>query len=153
MYGCGPLAVIQGRRMAVTVEPFQPFHIDLLRAQGVQGPQAREVSIVPQGYATLAKPSGPSVTVRDGDHIILCGGIVDIGLKRGTCWALLSQDAGQHMLFLHRAVRRFLTMQHWQRLEATVEENFSAGCKWVELLGFQFEGRMPGYGPDGQTHL
>lgn len=133
------------------VEPFQPFHIDLLRAQGVQSAQLRAVSHVPAAYASV--PMGPAVTAREGDRIVVCGGIYAYAPHRGMCWALLSADAGRHMTWLHYAVKRFITMQPWRRLEATVEETFEDGCRWVQLLGFKFEGRMPEFGDDGETHL
>jgi hypothetical protein len=34
-----------------------------------------------------------------------------------------------------------------------MREGFGQGCRWVELLGFEFEGRMKGYGLNGETHL
>lgn len=133
------------------VEPFKPYHVDLLRAQGVQSAQLREVSHVPATYASV--PPGPAVTVFSGDYIVLCGGIAIKAPQRGDCWALLSEEAGRHMTWMHYAVKRFISMQRWRRLEATVEENFGQGCRWVELLGFKFEGRMPGYGLNGETHM
>lgn len=147
------MAVIQGRRVAVEVRPFEMYHLDLLRAQGVQGSQFREVSIVPGSYATLPAPVGPAVTAFDGTRLILCGGISITAPKKGQCWALLSNESGRHMHFLHRAVQRFITMHQWVRLEATVEEGFKPACRWVELLGFEYEGRLKNYGLRDETHL
>lgn len=135
------------------VEVFKSYHIDLLRAQGVQGAQLGEVSIVPGTYASVPLPNGPAATVFDRDRVILCGGIVVQAPGRGECWALMAEGAGRHMTFLHYAVKRFVTAAPWQRLEATVEESFGAGCRWVELLGFEFEGKMKAYGLNGETHL
>jgi hypothetical protein len=137
----------------VIVEPFRSYHIDLLRAQGVQGAQLAEISLVPFACASLAPPRGPAVTVFDRDRIVLCGGIVVQAPGRGECWALMADGTSKHMTWLHFAVKRFLSMQRWQRLEATVEESFGQGCRWVELLGFQFEGKMLKYGLNGETHL
>lgn len=135
------------------VVPFLPYHVDLLRAQGVQGAQLRAVSHVPAQYASVARPEGPAVTAFDGEKIVICGGIAKYSANSGICWALLSADSGNHMLFLHRAVKRFITLTPWRRLEATVEKGFGAGCRWVELLGFRFEGEMLKYGEDGETHI
>lgn len=135
------------------IEVFQPYHVDLLRAQGVQGAQINEVSLVPQSYGMLPQPNGPAVSAFDGDRILICGGIAKITNTNGVCWALLSEEAGKHMHSLHFAVKRFITLQPWRRLEASVEKNFSAGCRWVQLLGFEMEGEMRGYGPNGETHL
>jgi hypothetical protein len=135
------------------VEPFQPYHVDLLRAQGVQHAQLTEVSHVPASYASVHRPQGPAVTARVGDRILLCGGLVMRG-HLGMCWALLSAEVGRaHMLALHKATERFLSAWPVQRLEATVEKGFGAGCRWVEILGFEYEGEMRGYGSAGETHL
>ena len=135
------------------VLPFEPYHIDLLKAQGVQSAQLTEVSIVPATYASIARPEGPAVTAFDGDRILICGGIAKLSAVNGICWALMAQDSGRHMMSLHRAVKRFIDIHPWKRLEATVQKGFPAGCRWVELLGFEFEGEMRAYGPDGSTHL
>jgi hypothetical protein len=137
----------------IEVRPFKPYHVDLLRAQGVQASQIAEVSIVPGTYANVAQPEGPAVSAFAGEQVLLCGGIWTYGRDRGICWALLSQQASKHMQWLHYATKRFITMKHWQRLEATVQKDFREGCRWVELLGFKFEGEMPRYGDNGETHL
>lgn len=130
------------------VEVFQPYHLKLLLAQGVQPSQRREVSHVPDEYATV----GRALTAFDGERVLLCGGIVPLG-HIGILWALLAEDAGHHMIALHRATKRFLGIHPPRRIEASVEKGFNAGCRWIELLGFRFEGEMPGYGRDGETHL
>lgn len=139
--------------MIIAVEPFRNFHLDLLRAQGVQEAQVREVSHVPGGYASLARAPGPALTARDGDRIIACGGILVHGDGLGTLWAVLAGSASGHLLFLHRATIRFMDTEPLRRLEATVQEGFQAGCRWLDLLGFHYEGPMLGYGLDGATHL
>lgn len=135
------------------VEPFRTYHIKLLMAQGVQSSQVQQVSHVPATYASVERPPGLAMTARDGDRIVLCGGIIPTAVHMGLLWAVLSADAGKHMAWLHRATQRFLDIESRRRIEATVEEGFPAGCRWLELLGFKFEGRMPAYGEDGETHL
>lgn len=135
------------------VEPFRPLHIHLLIAQGVQPAQSRQVSHVPATYASVERPPGLAMTVKSGDRIILCGGIIPTAPKVGLLWAVLSPDAGKHMLWLHRATQRFLGIEPLRRVEATVEEGFPAGCRWLQLLGFEFEGVMKAYGDDGENHL
>ncbi len=137
----------------IEVRPFRPFHIALLRAQGVQGAQERAVSHVPENIDSLGLTAGPAVTAFDGELVLLTGGVLPFGQRRGVCWALLSAHAGRHMTRLHYATERFLSAGNWRRLEATVEEGFKPGCRWLQLLGFEFEGRMRGYGDDGETHL
>lgn len=138
--------------MRLEVTPFQPFHLELLRAQGVQGSQSRVLSHVPAGYASVHKLPGPAMTAFDGERVILCGGICTIGPKMGVLWALLSARAGNRMLSLHRCVSRFLQTEPLRRLEASVEKGFAPGCRWLDLLGFKYEGDMLAYGDDGETH-
>ena len=135
------------------VEPFKPYHIQLLAAQGVQASQLRQVSHVPASYASLARVPGPALTARDGERIVLCGGVVPMGPTMGVLWAVLSEAAGAYMVRLHRGTERFLAINPPRRLEATVEKGFPQGCRWLELLGFTYEGEMPAYGLDGETHL
>jgi hypothetical protein len=135
------------------IEPFQPYHVDLLRAQGVQNAQIRSVSHVPSEYAKVARPEGPAVTAFEAERILICGGIAKYSANSGICWALIAADSGRHLLKLHRAVERFITINPWRRLEATVEKGFIPGCRWVELLGFSLEGEMLKYGEDGESHL
>lgn len=136
----------------IEVRPFRPFHVDLLRAQGVQHAQLAEVSLVPATYASIGPPSGPAVTAFAGTRVLLCGGIQRLLPGSGVCWALMAEDTSAHMRWLHYAVKRFLELERWRRLEATVEDGFEAGCRWVRLLGFTDEGAMPGYGVNGETH-
>lgn len=136
------------------VAPFEPYHLDLLRAQGVQPAQAAVVSLVPSTYASLARPAGPALTAwRPDGRIVVCGGILTYSPRHGMLWGVLADDAGQHMLALHRMVRRFLGTVPQRRIEATVEEGFRPGCRWLELLGFDYEGLMRGFGDLGETHL
>lgn len=134
------------------VEPFRAQHLQTLIAQGVQSSQLREISHA-STFGGVECPLGTSLTARDGNRIILCGGMIPTAPHMGILWAALSADAGQRMLWLHRATLRFLDIKPLRRIEATVEDGFSAGCRWLELLGFEYEGRMRGYGLDGETHL
>jgi hypothetical protein len=47
------------------------------------------------------------------------------------------------------AVQQILKLR---RLEATTPVGFVAGCRWLELLGFEPEATMPNFAPDGSGH-
>lgn len=135
------------------VEVFQPFHVQVLMAQGVQPSQVQQVSHVPASYASVRRPPGLAMTVWDGDRILLCGGVIPTGPGAGLLWALLSAAAGGRMVWMHRATQRFLALEPLRRLEASVQEGFPAGCRWLEMLGFKYEGPLEAYGPNGEDHL
>ena len=86
------------------------------------------------------------------DRVLLCGGVATFG-QHGILWGLLAFDAGRHMVRLHRGVERFLAIQRVRRIEATVEDGWPVGCRWLEMLGFEREGAMRGYGENGETHI
>jgi hypothetical protein len=130
--------------------PFRLFHVELMRAQGVQGAQLAEVSLIPPEGAHLL---GPALSAFDGERILICGGIQEIYPQHGVVWGLLAQNAGRYMTAIHYGVSRFIGARAWRRLEASVEKGFAPGCRWLELLGFRFEGEMPAYGMRGETHL
>lgn len=136
-----------------SIEPFRTVHLDILMVEGVQGAQVRQVSHVPSGYATLVPPPGTALTVRAFDRIVFCGGAIELTHRSGLMWAVLSPLAREHMLRLHRATGRYIDTLRYERLEATVEKGFDAGCRWLTLLGFALEGESPGYGDQGETHL
>ena len=135
------------------VEPYRTYHLQLLIAQGVQPSQIQQVSHLPASYASVERPPGLAMTARDGDRIVLCGGIIPSGPKVGVLWAVLAASAGNHMVWLHRAVLRFLDIEPMRRVEATVEKGFPAGCRWLELLDFKYEGPLEAYGANGEDHL
>jgi len=135
----------------IEIEVFKPYHVELMRAQGVQGTQLHEVSHVPDAYASLGHVR--ALTAREGERILMCGGVVPFLPNVGLLWALLAEDSGRHMLWLHRATQRFLEMQTTRRLEASVEKGFSQGCRWLKLMGFQREGVMRAYGLNGEDHI
>lgn len=135
------------------VTPFRMFDLQLMIAQGrVQGSQIRELSHVPANLARVARLPGSAMTVRVGESVLLCGGLIPEGPRNGLLWALLSKDAGAHMLFLHRGVCRFIDSHNLRRVEATVECGFQEGCRWLTLLGFKSEGTMQAYGVHGEDH-
>lgn len=137
------------------VEPFRSDHLRTLIAQGVQPAQSKvqHLSDVSAIRAGVERVPGTAMTIRHGEQILLCGGLFPEKPKVGILWAVLSASAGAHMLAIHRITLRFLDIEPLRRIEATTEDGHTAGCRWLEMLGFQFEGRMRAYGPGGETHL
>lgn len=133
-------------------EVFQPFHITLIRAQPYQAAELGEVLV---HNHDRYRPQGLAFTGRD-EHtgeVMVCGGVVPAYAHLGFLWALVSADAGPHLLQIHRAARRLLEMTRQTRIEASVRKDFEAGCRWLKILGFNAEGESPGFGIDGSTHL
>ena len=139
--------------MSFHIEPYRPVHLEAALAGSLQPAQRRIVSHVPVGLArVLGRLPGSALTALDGDHVLMCGGAMPMSERYAVLWAVLAEDAGRHMVRIDRGVRRFLDIGNWRRLEASVEQNFAAGCRWLELLGFTEEGPLAAYGDDGADH-
>jgi hypothetical protein len=138
----------------VRVEPYRPYHLQLMMAQGdIQEGQRGDLSYVPAGLARVFRIPGQAMAVIENeDKVLLCGGIIPEGPTSGLMWAVLAKSAGRHMTFLHRGVLRFIDMQGLRRIEATVEKGFGEGCRWLALMGFKYEGDMEAFGVDGKDH-
>ena len=138
--------------MSFRVVPYRPVHLEILLAGDLQPAQRRIVSHVPADAARVLKLPGMALTALEGDHVIMTGGAIPLANRFGVLWAVLSEDAGRYMMRLHRGTQRFIEIGNWRRLEASVEQDFPAGCRWLELLGFTREGPLACYGDDGSDH-
>jgi hypothetical protein len=81
-----------------------------------------------------------------------CGGFEECWTGRAGAWAVLSDDAGRHMVRITRAVKRGLELHSAERIETTVQAGFEAGMRWAKALGFEEEGLRRRY-HDGHDHV
>jgi RimJ/RimL family protein N-acetyltransferase len=133
----------------MNVVPFQAWHlweIDL------QESQAQLMSIIDLDYALLLARSGPAITVFDDKECLGSCGIAMTGYTGAILWGFVSGKAGRRMIRIHRVVKRFTSSVSVRRIEATVQAGFDPGCRLMDLLGFEREGLMRCYGPDGADH-
>jgi len=131
----------------------RPFRVEDLSVIRLQQGQLGSLSLVTPDYARSLIAAGPSITVERRGVILGCAGIGIHHGGSGTLWAFISSSAGPHMVRLTRIAVRFIASVPLRRVEATVEKGFEPGCRWLDLLGFHFEGEMRSYGPGGEDHL
>jgi hypothetical protein len=72
---------------------------------------------------------------------------------RAVAWALISKHIGKHFAFVHKYVDNFITCSGFRRVEATVDVGFEQGHRWMRMLGFELEGYMRAYRPDGKDMI
>lgn len=82
-------------------------------------------------------------------EIMIVSGVQPIWENRALAWALVSKNAVKCFKSVHKAVYRFLIHAPFRRIEANVDVGFMAGHKWMTMLGFEVEGYMKAYRPDG----
>lgn len=128
------------------VVPFEPEHLDTIM---LQPSQQRFFNYFTPDYAKALKVSGPCFTGIDGNRVLGCAGLVKQWENRAIAWALLSGDIGTDFIRVHRAVFRFLDLSDFNRVEAFVDAGFEQGHRWIQMLGFEQEGYMKQFNPDG----
>ena len=131
------------------VTAFRPEHVRALELQQAQRYFVGDISS--EAYGRMLAQSASAFTALDGGRVIACSGCVEIWDNRAMAWALVSKDAGRHMLGIHKAVAGFLAGAKWRRIEASVDVGFEAGMRWMAMLGFTCETPEPmrAYRPDG----
>ena len=69
-------------------------------------------------------------------------------------YASLSCDAGPSLVAITRRVRAAMDdAKGGRRFQTSVRADFAAGHRWAALLGFEPEGVLSCYGPDGADHI
>ena len=107
-------------------------------------------------FAAGYRDAGPAYTLVDGDTVLGCAGVLIEG-RVGTAWAVLSDEIRARPVVLHRQVKRMLNQivmeYQLEQILATVYEEFSAGRRWMERLGFRrLEGALTDYLGTGLTY-
>lgn len=130
------------------VIPYKPSHLESLLLQPAQAP-ARTYFENPDYARALDRP-GNSFTAMDGDRVLAIAGVVPLWEGRAEAWALLGSDLKRDFIGIHRATLRFLDVCGFRRVEAAVDAQFCQAVDWVKLLGFECEGPLKAYTPDGR---
>ncbi len=129
------------------VVPFEREHLHRMVIQQKQ--QGLEHLVTPDVCGVLE--GGQSYTALDGDEVVACAGVVEITQGRAVAWAYISQDVGRRMRFVTRAVKNFLDLTQFRRIEMDVDCEFPQAHRWAKMLGFEMEcERRRSFTPDGR---
>lgn len=135
----------------MNIVAFKASHLRDLELQDSQRYFSGELSS--NEYADSLEKAGQAFTALSGTNVIACSGVTEVWTGRAVAWALISKDAGRHMVGIHKAVAGYLSAAKYRRIEAWVDEGFEPGMRWLELLGFTLETPSPmrGFRPDGAS--
>jgi hypothetical protein len=134
----------------IEIVKFKAEHWDLINGQDMTVSLSR---MVPKEHAVALEGCPHSYTVFARGRIVAVAGVVENSPGRGEAWAELAQVCRKDFLAIHNAVKRFLDICPFVRVEATVDVDFVAAHRWVKLLGFELEApRMRKYSLDGQDY-
>ena len=118
--------------------------------------RARQPSISAQEtadkLAQIENADGPSTTIICDGRVIGCGGLTICWPGMSEAWCLFVEDIYNYRM-MPRLVKH--TLQTWAeqyklvRIQAPLRADFPEGIHFAEWLGFECEGRMRKFHPDG----
>jgi RimJ/RimL family protein N-acetyltransferase len=132
------------------IVPFQPQHLEVMVLQPSQ--KGFSDYFDPQ-YGAALMNGGPCFTALNNDEVLGCSGVIKQWDNRAIAWALISEFSGKNFVGIHRAVSRFLDLSEFNRIEAFVDADFEQGHRWIQMLGFEREGYMRQFSPDGRDSV
>jgi hypothetical protein len=135
-----------------TVIPFEPEHYVEI-AIGQQNWSC----VDPLEAGKLYKSRGVAISGLYNDKLVICAGIAMPWKGLGEMWAIFSPDAPRCHLSINKAARKFvwgmINEAKLRRVQASVDLTFTKGLRWVEWLGFKFDGISEKYGPNGEDFV
>lgn len=127
------------------VEPYRGDHLGrLVEAHGIS-----LLAPLEPYYNAALETAGPAYTGFVDGLPVAAAGIANLWPGRAEAWAVMTPATRHHMTAITRAVRAFLDLAEVRRIDCAVKADFEAGHRWARLLGFEQEGVMRAYGPDG----
>lgn len=118
----------------LTIQPFHRSHYSRLNPQIQQikakGLPASQLEAIEASY---------TFTVFADDTPIAVAGLIEHWAGRWMAWCILSEDARRHLFALTKIARQHLALIAEDRVEASVDCDFSEGHRWLKLLGFECE--------------
>lgn len=131
----------------MTIVPFEPEHLEVLLLQPSQA--ILQPLLSDRNYGVNLHRGGPAYSALVGDQVIACMGLIPAWEHRAMAWGLIAAEAGPHFVRITKAVMRTMELHPFRRIETSVRRDFQQGHRWVRLLGFEREGTMRCYSPDG----
>lgn len=102
-------------------------------------------------YFEVHTKDGEAYSVRnESGEIILCAGLCKEWEGRAVAWALFTDGIRLKMVSLVRAIKRYLLIQPFRRVEAYIYVDHLEGIRLAEMVGMKFEGTMKAFSPEGK---
>jgi hypothetical protein len=100
--------------------------------------------------AYMSPGSIASTLIADGDPVA-CGGIINIGWRRGEAWVLVTGNIGDYSKSLIKNMKKLFPImamaKGFRRVQATCHDSSNHLFK---ILGFEHEAKLHAFGPVGE---
>jgi hypothetical protein len=133
------------------IVPFKREHLSNLALQKMQTHMAPLLSDPAYGEGLEAQPL--SFTAIEDGKVYACGGLIEEWHGVARAWMLITGEMNGKFMPIHRAVKRAINANlgtAFHRIEMSVLKHHEEGCRWANMLGFEFEGLARKYSPDGE---
>lgn len=134
------------------IREFHPYDLQALNLQYLQAAFAPSMT-VEHGIALKSGGDDNFTVVVDGKPIA-CIGLVEHWPKRRYVWAYLVEGIGKRdMVRLRQAIAQWLRYHGAGRIETAIDPAFAKSVGWAESLGFEREGVLRHWTPDGSDWI
>jgi hypothetical protein len=137
------------------VRKYEPA--DFLRIELSEGAKIGREGQPAEEWALDHYRCGPAFTVVDPEErIVFCGGLHIMWKGTAILWSVFSLLAGKYPNTLRVArclLDYYQNERGFTRIQCDVDPGWSVAVRFVECLGFQCEGLMRCYGPNGYDRL
>lgn len=136
--------------------PYEPWHLHAIELQPIQE-LWRDKLLMQPGYAESLVVPGLSWSAVLGKSIVAMAGLSPQWEGRVIAWGLFGETVPKFAW--SRIVRRMklemyqITKHGPHRVEMTVPGGFYEGTRLARMLGFEVEGKLKFFGPDGRDHF
>lgn len=137
------------------IVPFKTEHAQYILTQQLN---AKELHLRAEHkkYALYLEQVGMSFTALINNKPIAAGGIYMLWDNVAEGWVMATNDVWQYSIIMARHFKKktdvLIETSKIKRLQTTVKADFKLGHKFAEWLGFEKEGLMKYYGPDGSDY-
>lgn len=88
---------------------------------------------------------------------IACAGIALQEWSKAEAWAIFSSEFRNYKFIIYKFIKKGLAAAFHEhklvRIQATIDPRYPENVPWIEKLGFEYEGRLRKWGPEGQDFL
>lgn len=136
------------------IVPFKPEHLESFKENG-----GKVLVGNISNMGEILKQLGLKKTIFSGiveGRVVAIAGIMFLWNGVGEAWASFTPEGEHYMKSIHRKSKeiiRYCLENGFWRIQTNILAGFHKGIKWVEGLGFKYEGEMRKFSPDGKDMI
>ncbi len=145
------------KSMKTKLIPYQPLHAMTIIDEKIRNHDLWLTEVPGCEQWPFKWANHPAYTLVVDDEIVLCGGIMLIEWGRGEAWTLFADSFKKYPIACFRACKYVIDKvskaNHLRRVQAIVPPGLNGGRQFAERLGFEKEGLLRSFGPNGEDYL